>query len=371
MRGRHRPWPVRIHPTRALLVGAVLVLAACGQTTANRPSPTPTAPSPSPIVGFQALYADPSIQGSPIQFFDSTVGQPRLVHGSVNQVLRQPRFAGTDRVSVLSPEGVVSADLNGSSRRIEVAGSFASHAWGPDGTVAAVEPADVIQGSRLVVRVPGRTPVTVSLPPYPAASERGTIGLDFSPDGRLLLVQAPFAVQPGGPPERSSIQVRRLDGTLLFGAPITKLPEVPTWAVWSADGTLYYTDPRGVVSVDTASGKARVVLADMHWSRPDVSPDGRVIVFQTWEGDTPVLHLLDVATGKVGGFARTWVTHPQFVSSTRLWLNEEAPCTQCMTPTQTLPSILGYDLPTRTESRTGLTGILNDFDFAVRQVRRT
>jgi len=43
------------------------------------------------------------------------------------------------------------------------------------------------------------------VPPYPAAAQHGRIALDFSPDGRLLLVDAAFDVTPGGePPSRIS-----------------------------------------------------------------------------------------------------------------------------------------------------------------------
>jgi hypothetical protein len=342
------------------------MLAACGQTATSRPSPTPSVTTSPRAAGFQALY------GSPVQLYDSTTGATRSMFGGQG-TYRQPRFAAADRVSAIGSDGIVSVDLNGGSRRVEAAGSFASYAWGHGGTLAAVQPANVVQGSSVVIRVPGKQPVTFSLPPDPAAVEGDTIGLQFSPDGTLLLVQGSFPTSVAASPAASSVQVRGLDGTLLFAAPVVATQSIPHAAIWGPDRKVYYKDDRGVVAFDPVSGHSAVVLAGMAWSRPDLSPDGRTIVFEGSNAGTPILHLFDVSTGKVGGFDRTTtaVSHPQFVASTELWFNEEAVCNQCMTETTTLSPILGYDLTTRTEAPTGLAGILDDYDFAVRQVLQT
>jgi hypothetical protein len=201
-----------------------------------------------------------------------------------------------------------------------------------------------LQGSSAGAEHPGRAPVTITLPPYPAAAERAEIGLEFSPDGRLLLVDAAFGVTPGTGPAHATVQVWGLDGGFVFAPPVTDASDVPVEAAWGTDGTLYYSAPQGVTAGDPRSGATRLVLPGTRWVRPSVSPDGRFIAFGTTVGEVPRLRVLNMRAGVLlAGFDRQWAVNPRYVTATRLWFNEAEALSQSMMPYRATDRIVSRD----------------------------
>jgi hypothetical protein len=218
-------------------------------------------------------------------------------------------------------------------------------AWSEDGALAYVAHSSApTSGSRLVIRPSRGAASAVALPP---AVGGPTPILRFSPDGRLLLL-VDAALAAGGA-SQGTLQVRRLDGSLLFQA--TAASE----ATWAGSRRVYFMDARGVNVADLAAGTTRTILPGARWRAPDTSPDGRTVVFElAGARGVPRLELVDTSTDAVlPGFERDGGTTPRFVSPTDIWFHEMGG-----------DAIVCLDLERRTETPTGLTGIVTD----VRQV---
>jgi hypothetical protein len=324
-----------------------LALLACGRAA-------PAGPLAAPPPHFQALVVGaPDPQGNHTTlFYDSAGGRAltTLVPGNASE----PRFAGAGRISYLLPGGVESADAaDGAdgSPRAEASDPgllAAAHAWSSRSAMAYLaypSSSHPERAGELVIRPARGRQATVSLPAAGAGAQ-----LSFSPDGRLLLLVDP-----------TTLQVRRLDGTLVFSREATAAGP-PSDPVWANDGTLYFWDQRGVNATDPVSGATRTVLPGVRWYNPGASPDGRHLVFEVRDAQgLPYLRLLDAATGGlVSGFSLAGASHARFISPTELWYHEETVCDRCREPTRAADEIMRYDLGQRTERKTGVTGFVSD-----------
>ncbi len=119
----------------------------------------------------------------------------------------------------------------------------------------------------------------------------------WSPDGSRLLVQL-----PRGDSGLTDLQVIAVDGTLI--AVTTALPGSSQCGDWIGDDGVVlfpYTDDSGVTSLSEltlAAGELKQVYQDGNGiSQPQISPDGRQVVFIIHDGAGSDVALLDLDTG--------------------------------------------------------------------------
>lgn len=334
---------------RTLVVASMAVLVAgCGRALPLGATTTPTSAYQALVVGL------PDPEGNAVtRRFDSTTGRTLATQAPTNA--STTRFTAAGGVSYLLPDSIHSEDPAGGPSRTDASDRsrlIAGYAWSPAGALAYVAHSMALgSGSQLVIDTPAGARATVQLPP--AVGRGGRPALRFSPDGRLLLLVDTVLAGTGPQP---TVQIRRLDGSLLFGPAAAGLSAAPpSEAVWAGSGRLYFWDGRGVNLVDLASGVTRTVLPGVHWFDPDASPDGRTIVFERRDGrGRSQLALLDTQSGTVvGGFARDGAILPRFVSPSEIWFHE-------MGTTRVSPAIVSLDLGRLTEEPTGLTGYVTD-----------
>jgi hypothetical protein len=336
-------------------VALALVVVACGHAAAGeRDAPAPA--------GFQVLVASPPDPegNSEVVRFDSATGrtEPAAAPGNATAA----RFAAGDRLSYLALDGIHSEELRGGGERTEATGGslrIAAYAWSSSGALAYLAQPALAgsgRGSELVIELPGGPTAAVTL--TPAAGWGGEAPqLRFSPDGSLLLLVDRTLADGAA----ATLQVRRLDGRLVFGpvAAGTAPGDRPSDAAWSGR-KLYFWDGRGVNVADLATGATRTILPGVRWYHPDVSPDGRTVVFERRDGGTPRLELLDTATDAVvPGFERDGATQARFVGTDDVWFHEVAACAGCAA-SFAQSAILSLDTARLTERRTGLSGIVTD-----------
>lgn len=334
-------------------VALLLVLVACGHAAAGGRDGS-AAPA------YQVLVAGPpDAEGNTtIVRWDSATGRaaPSAAPGNASAA----RFAGGDRLSFLTADGIRSEDLRGDGERVEAAGGplrIAAYAWSGHGALAYLaEPgmAGSGLGSELVIERSGRPAAAVTL--TPAAGWGGEPPqLRFSPDGSLLLL----VDHTLGDSARATLQVRRLDGRLVFGPVAAGAAPNPSDAAWSGS-KLYFWDARGVNVADLATGATRTILPGVRWYAPDTSPDGRIVVFERRDGGRPRLELLDTATDAlVPRFERDGATQARFVGPDDVWFHEVAACAGCASPIAR-SALLSLDTARLTERRTGLSGVVTD-----------
>lgn len=347
---------VRGAPALVVLTVTMLVVAGCGSTAA-RPHPSPSTrpvPTATPAPTFQALTGGVAkgIAGS-VALFDSATGQirPLQVGGSLIS------FAGQGRLSYVGAGGLYSQDLDGTARRTEVSGSVLEYGWGPDGTLAYVtstHPGAPDDRGQLVIRPPSGTSATADLGAGVAVVGIPQQTIQFSPDGKLVMVAQTMFGSP-------ALSVRRLDGTILFA------PQ-GTHGAWAANGWLYYSNDSGIYVADPMTAATREVVHGVRWYNPSVSPDGRYVVFEqqpSQEGvptalsSPPWLQVLDTQRGTiVNWFRRDGGVSAHFVTPTQFWF--QVPVRQDSPETRPVQS---YDLAARTETQTGLTGNVWDVRF--------
>jgi hypothetical protein len=322
----------------ALLTGLTLLLAACGRVAADGPGA-----APGTIAYYQALVAgtaDPEGNALTVRF-DSALGRARATAVPTNAL--DARFTASGAVSYLLPDSIQTLARSGGARTdaLAAAGIIAAFAWNGGGTLAYLARGTAVgSGSRLVIRDPSGAAWTVPLPP-PAGA--GTPSLQFSADGRLLLLVDSL---PGG---QSALQVRRLDGSLVY------LAAGASEATWGGARRVYFMDPRGVNVVDLSSGTTRTILPDARWRAPDTAPDSRRVVFERRDGGgRSRLELLDTSTDALlPGFEIVDGTAARFVAPAEVWFHELGG-----------QAIVSLDIESGTEAPTGLSGSVTD----VRQV---
>ncbi|HSR25264.1 MAG TPA: hypothetical protein VLW53_17035 [Candidatus Eisenbacteria bacterium] len=345
-----------------LLAGAALVVAACGRLPGHLERSAGSA--------FEVLVASaPDPEGNTTTArFDSTTGRTKTMPAPGNATA--PRLTGSGRISYLVTDSIRSQDLRGGGERTEAAGRslpIAGYAWSSRGDLAYVANppyAGSTGGAELVIERQDGPTVAIAL--GPAAGWGGEPPrLQFSPDGTLLLL---VDAALGGSPA-AALQVRRLDGRLVFG-PMSAAPSeagLPSDAAWAGSRKLYFRDARGVNVADLATGTTRTILPGVRWYRPDTAPDGRTIVFELRDGQgVPRLELLDTTTDTlVAGYERDRATLARFVSPSEIWFHEVGACAGCE-EAPPRAEIVSLDTVRLTERPTGLTGFVTDVRWRAR-----
>lgn len=161
-----------------------------------------------------------------------------------------------------------------------------------------------------------------------------TSQLEFSPDGRYLLsVDWLFAHFGSGPP---NFLVYRTDGSIAFQS---SQAEFGAWA--PAGSKLYFLMPvqsaaigGDVESWDPSAGTATVVHGVASYVWPSVAPDGRSIVFDSYDtsapgtatGGFPHLWRLDLGTSALSQISGALSARTVFVGDGVVWGDQEQPC---------------------------------------------
>jgi hypothetical protein len=181
-----------------------------------------------------------------------------------------------------------------------------------------------------------------------------TYQLLFSPDGKELLDFDIFRPQ-GGP---ATLQVFRLDGSKLFEA------YNATAGIWAPTASTLYLVTHGVNMAEEldsvgSDGTLSVLMGGLtavNW--PVLSPDGRALVFDTYDatapgeatGGLPHLWRLDIATLHAMSIGGGVSSQPVFVGAHVVWSNQEKPC-ECGPggASQVDGVVLAHDLGTGTD----------------------
>jgi hypothetical protein len=319
-----------------LLIGLALVAGSCG-----RAAPVGSIPGPAQTT-YQALVAGaPDVEGNLLtERYDSLSGRAKATAVPTNA--SDARFAPDGATSYLLPDSIHTLDVTGGDHTVAASPRriIAGYAWSEAGALAYVaHSAAPGVGSQLFIRAADGIARTVPLPP---ATGGATPDLRFSPDGELLLLVDPAL---------GTLQVRRLDGGLVFEA------AGASEATWADPERVYFMDARGVNVADLATQMTRTILPGARWTAPDTSPDGRSVVFELRDAGVAGLELLDTGTDAVvPGFEVAGGSAPRFVSAAEIWFHDV-----------TGGAIVSLDVDRRTEAPTGLTGTVTD----VRQVAVT
>jgi hypothetical protein len=331
-----------------LTAAAVVAAAACGSATSGSPTPAPTAR----VSSFQVLAVQ-GFKGSAtgISLYDSTTDTWRTI--STGSRVDQPRFATPGRVAYLAAGGIYSQNLDGSDRRMEVSGNINDFAFSVDGTIAYITPVPPLNDrSQLTIQQPSGQTVTADIG---AASGIGGVvpqrRLEFSPDGKLLLLVEPSVASP-------YLQVRALDGNLRL-APATGPWVSGGGAAWSGNSRFYFSDGSGLQLADLTTGSTRTVLPDVHAWNPATSPDGRYVVYEQRDAQAGQfggygpsrLQLFDSTGSVVNGVHGDGGTLARFVSPREFFFSSGTDATA---------AVNRYDVVARIERSAGMTGFVTD-----------
>ncbi|HEV3102669.1 MAG TPA: hypothetical protein VG426_10080 [Candidatus Dormibacteraeota bacterium] len=205
--------------------------------------------------------------------------------------------------------------------------SIFSFAWSPAGDVLSylINTPSALEW-RLVRG--GTDSVLASLPYLPPTDGRPVVEplmVSFSPDGKYVAMTDFVRTRLEGTGDSSKMQIRATDGSRVASAG----DSIPLYGFISdllwVGSFLYFRDDNGI-EVWTVSGVCSA-LPGVDWIRPKLSPDGRLIVFQT-EDANQLSHVFvyDLATKQVeqvspAGGAEAW-----FLGSGYVWFLEERLC---------------------------------------------
>jgi hypothetical protein len=238
------------------------------------------------------------------------------------------RFITATTISIEFVRDVSKFDLiTGATQKVMThsADPVVGHDWSFDGGLyvyaqgtTRVPPLRSTISLHLVSQGTDRTLTTFDLA---SAQGLGDVAVEFSPDGQFLAFGAPGSVNAG---EQASVQVRSLDGSLVFSSAGTGRL---TWA--GGPTKLYFQGDASLESWE--SGKGLTSLPERAWLFPHRSSDGTWLAYVT--PDYSTVRLIDTRTGRDiavgpagGGRSVGWI------SATVLVYEKEVQCVASATP---------------------------------------
>jgi hypothetical protein len=313
--------------SRVAIIGAaaLVAVAGCGgqKTAFGSPSPihsTPGAASASPTgaagsycpglqVGHPLLLAwlDPPTARAVVQ----DLADPSLPVTLCKAPPGNVRFISPTQIVVWDPGDVSTFDLKTAASTSVLAythndGPVLSMDWTVDQRLFAY--ARSSQDGRsvafhLVSHESDRIITTIATP---NGAGIGTVRVEFAPGADYFAIGAVGSVKTG---ERASVQVRALDGTLVFGS------DGDGQLTWAGEPTkLYFESAKGIHTWDPSNGPK--VLPEKIWQFPSRSPDGRWLAYQRAAYPAEV-RTIDTRTG-VDRLIAYSTGYPEWVTSSRL-----------------------------------------------------
>jgi hypothetical protein len=166
--------------------------------------------------------------------------------------------------------------------------------------------------------------VLASLPHVPAfgADPTQLFRVGFSADGQFVAMSAMYAIGQPGSGSQAPVQVRRLDGSLVAtSADSITFSQSLTNFIW-VGSSLYFADKNGIEMWNQS--RVVEVLPGVHWIRPKLSPDGRLIVYHWLDANgLPHVFVLDAATGTVSQVSSLGGAEGSFLTSRYAWYQQE------------------------------------------------
>jgi hypothetical protein len=348
-----------------VVAATVLVALACGPAQPSRSSPArvPAASSarqePRPCSDVKPPTWAPSSPSNAnleiVQFKGSNTYLVRDITDILHPVTLStftalyvsPQFVSAGEVSFIDAAGLELMRVAGSPRTL-ITRCALLFAWSPDGTTLAF----VSENEELHLVTSGHNRVVATMPTWPGGygcesqgcADDWEFRLRYSPNGAFIsLIQWP----PG------EFRIWTSGGNVLAGSDYTSTDPNShrTMSAWSGN-TFYFRDEKGVEM--WRSGTESLLLAGVSWIRPNASPGGGQIVYETRDAaGTAHMHLLDTASEKVRGLADAR-SEPAFLNSHLIWYQEERPCAptdKCIAgPTIPTGRTFIYDLADGTET---------------------
>jgi hypothetical protein len=172
-----------------------------------------------------------------------------------------------------------------------------------------------------------------------------TTRAEFSPNGDFVALGAQGAATSG---EQAAVQVRRLDGTLVFSSGGTGQL---TWAGESPK--LYFQSATGIQVWAPDTGA--VALPVKFWSSPSRSPGGRWLAYST--GDYPAeVRILDTRNGNDRLIARS-TSGPEWITASVIRFDLVITCPAPATEDPCTAKSVVYDLKDGSQSDSVLTHV--------------
>ena len=228
-----------------------------------------------------------------------------------------PRFVTGTKVALLAPGNFTLLDLISGIQTTVLTyahndGAVAAQDWSSDGQVFAYGRLTSDSGSIVFHIIAGgadRVVTTRSMPvPFAAAVAR----IEFSPNYQYIALGTP-----------ASVQVRRLDGALVFSSSGTGQL---TWA--GETPKLYFQGPSGVETWDASHGAAPTPIRS--WNQPIASPGRRWLAYGVPGGYPGGLRIFDTSTGTDRSLGNAG--DPAWVTSTLLRYTDFVSCSTPVPP---------------------------------------
>lgn len=346
----------------------LLLMSACSgpPATAQRSSPTSastSAPSSSVRSASAAAYCPGLTPGDPLLIAWLRSDTTRAVVQDVQNPSRAvtlcappagaPRFVSATVIAIWNPGDIFTVDLITGQRTqllsyVHNDGPVPTVDWNPvqDAFSYGRETADGHSVAFHLVTAGSDRILSTITSSYIGV---GATRVEFSPTGEFVALGSRGAAASG---ERASVQVRRLDGTLVFSADGTGQQ------TWAGESPRFYFESSTGVKVWDPDDRVQQ-LPVKTWRSPSASPGGRWLAYTT--GDNPSeLRLIDTRSGSDKLIARS-LSGPEWVTASLLRFDVLVSCPPPpTTPVEANPCIsksVLYDLTDGTQSDSDLNHV--------------
>ncbi|MFP5225611.1 MAG: hypothetical protein ACLGH3_08710, partial [Actinomycetota bacterium] len=167
------------------------------------------------------------------------------------------------------------------------------------------------------------------------------IWIRFSPSGDLFAM-VDTAASVSEDPQRSPLQVRRLDGSLIFEVGAGR---GPTMAAWAPDGSLIFRSDDGVRRWRSGNSSSSRAAAISNFYDPWVAPNSRFAAYDTGARSTRVqVRRVEIRSGKVSDIGPPGRMNPVYARVDTLWMQIAQRCEpECLQPVVGGPQVFAIN----------------------------